>query len=361
MQISYSVQPEKNFPNNCPSKYSAYCTGTQKSPIKNHWSWVSVIDSTGKPPCPRSLHIGVVLPPCLYIFGGYDGSQRTNDFYRFNFLQNVWLQIQSPLDKSQPSPRDRHTAVIYDKCLYIFGGYDGLNRVNDFYEFNTETNQWTEIVPSLLNNPPTPRHSHSAVVYNGSMYVFAGYDGLYKNDFHKYNFTTKTWNMIKDSNPSAENWPKPRYRTSCVVFKDKMFMFGGHDGTRQLNDFYFFDFNHEIWTQINHTEVMPSPRDSHIAIVYNWSLFIFGGSTGAQTSSKNNFFEYKMDEQKWYQVHSNNNVYPPARFCHVGAVFQNSLFIFGGYDGTNRLNDFFQFRFEPDTAEIPEVTRTEEL
>lgn len=35
---------------------------------------------------------------------------------------------------------------------------------------------------------------------------------------------------------------------------------------------------------------------------------------------------------------------PNQRFCHVACVHKNSMFIFGGYDGTSRLNDLMEFR-----------------
>ncbi|GMF20817.1 unnamed protein product [Phytophthora lilii] len=49
---------------------------------------------------------------------------------------------------------------------------------------------------------------------------------------------------------------------------------------------------------------------------------------------------------------------PGQRFCHVGTVYDSSLIIFGGYDGSSRLNDFKQFRFgeEEFQLEIPEST-----
>lgn len=34
-----------------------------------------------------------------------------------------------------------------------------------------------------------------------------------------------------------------------------------------------------------------------------------------------------------------------ARFCHVGIVFEGALYVFGGYDGMYRLNDFVRYRF----------------
>lgn len=103
---------------------------------------------------------------------------------------------------NMPSPRDRHVAgnnffffldsslVVQNRSIYIFGGYDGFNRVNDFYEFSVDNNTWQEVQISQECQAPTPRHSHSAVVYEDSMYVFGGYDGHYRNDFYRYNFTT---------------------------------------------------------------------------------------------------------------------------------------------------------------------------
>ena len=37
-----------------------------------------------------------------------------------------------------------------------------------------------------------------------------------------------------------------------------------------------------------------------------------------------------------------------SRFCHVGVVYDGSLFVFGGYDGNNRLNDFVRLQFPVD-------------
>ena len=91
--------------------------------------------------------------------------------------------------------------------------------------------------------PPTPRHSHSAVVYEDSMYVFGGYDGHYRNDFYRFNFVTNSWSQINLKPNGNGVWPKSRYRTSTTVYKDMMFLFGGHDGARQLNDFYCFNFS----------------------------------------------------------------------------------------------------------------------
>ena len=317
------------------------------------WCW-STVPVVNRAPCQRSLHTGVVLDNCLYIFGGYDGVQRTNDFCRLNFTTMEWSVIENT--EHTPSPRDRHVSVVYGKCVYINGGYDGYNRVNDFYEYNVKNGLWREV--QSTGNPPSSRHSHAAVVYEGGMYVFAGYDGLYRNDFHRYDFQMNSWKTVTDSLGSNESWPKPRYRTTATVVGDKMMVFGGHDGARQLNDFYAWSFTNETWSEIETIGSPPSARDSHVAVSYKNSLFIFGGSTG---NARSDFYEYKFSEQKWVPVCSSGGTPPCSRFCHIGVAYKKGFYVFGGYDGAQRLNDFKQFMFELETSEIPPSTLISEL
>jgi N-acetylneuraminic acid mutarotase len=227
---------------------------------------------------------------------------------------------------------------VYNRSIFIFGGYDGFNRVNDFFEYNVDSESWQEVIFCGKEGPPTPRHSHSAVVYEDCMYVFGGYDGNYKNDFYKFNFTKNQWTRIK---PTDEIWPTSRYRTSCTVVDDKMYMFGGHDGQQQLNDFYYYNFKKKRWNLINYSKSFePSPRDSHILAHSDDSIFLFGGSSGC---AKSDFYQFKINEGEWKPIKHDDGIKPSCRFCHVGSVVNDKLYIFGGYDGKIRLNDFYFF------------------
>ena len=55
--------------------------------------------------------------------------------------------------------------------FYVHGGFDGTARTADLWAFDFSSMTWREIVP-LHGRPPSPRHSHAAVVYGGSMFVF---------------------------------------------------------------------------------------------------------------------------------------------------------------------------------------------
>jgi leucine-zipper-like transcriptional regulator 1 len=50
--------------------------------------------------------------------------------------------------------------VAFENNIYIFGGYDGVNRKNDFYKYNIEINVWMQIATSDM--PPSPRDRHVA-------------------------------------------------------------------------------------------------------------------------------------------------------------------------------------------------------
>jgi len=65
----------------------------------------------------------VYLDRFIYIFGGYDGTKRTNDFYKFDICTNnfnkldnkIWVKIVT--NDLPPSPRERHVAGKYSAYL----------------------------------------------------------------------------------------------------------------------------------------------------------------------------------------------------------------------------------------------------
>lgn len=325
--------------------------------INGGWEKVDVRGSNI--PCPRSLHAAAVCGDSLFVFGGYDGTSRVNDFFEYHFLSMTWIAVH--VRGAAPSPRDRHVAVVWNESFYVFGGFDGANRVNDFYEFNFENNEW-RIVPVISGSPPSARHSHAAVVHQNSLYVFGGYDGSYRNDFHEYDFSQCLWSPVLASGRA----PKARYRATCCVLDSSMYLFGGHDGTRHLNDVHVFDFNANAWSTLNVEGSPPLARDSHIAVVFNQSMFVFGGSTG---TAMDDFHELNIALRRWFPVLLSDQstgvindadsyneaeqllVQPGFRFCHVACVYEDSLYMFGGYDGSNRLNDFLRFRFSSSAPE----------
>lgn len=218
-------------------------SSSYKRELISGWEIVEAKENSDVP-CQRSLHAGAVWKDSFVVFGGYDGFRRVNDLYAFDFKRQTWSQLSN---QDAPSPRDRHIAVVHENSLYIFGGFDGLSRVNgkspspcprlfgdfalspnclifmvivmwiDLHSFDLETNEWKAVVVAA-GHPPTPRHSHSAVIYQDAMYIFGGYDGSYRSDFHAFSFLSRTWRQVKLSflsvlmrslnlTSSVDSWP----------------------------------------------------------------------------------------------------------------------------------------------------------
>ncbi|KAJ0406086.1 hypothetical protein ATCC90586_005910 [Pythium insidiosum] len=236
------------------------------SPPQAAHSWSTVpCENPSAAPCYRALHVCAIRKDSMYIFGGYDGSMRLNDFYEYNFTRKLWsvvLAIGSP-----PSPRDRHVGVVYKDSFYVFAGFDGSSRVNDFLEYNFLTQKWSTVVVNA-GIPPTPRHSHAAVVY----------------DQH-------TWTALAAEGPA----PIPRDSHVSVIYSNSMFIFGGSSGTA-MNDFYELNMETCQWQPVQSKGPLPGQRFCHVATIYDSSLIIFGGYDGSSRLNDFKQFRFGQDE-----------------------------------------------------------------
>ena len=305
----------------------------QTTTPKGEWKVVEISHDSSPPPCQRSLHTASLWKHYFLVFGGYSGDARKNDFHWFNFETRQWSLVHEGIyNGNPPSPRDRHTAGVYNDCFYVFGGFDGTSRVNDFYEYNFLTSTWRQVPFNFRGNsesPPSPRHSHSSVMHKNSFYVFGGYDGSYRCDFHEYNIQTQRWRSI---NPRGRS-PRARYRATCCIHENTMILFGGHDGTRHLADMHIFDFDSQIWAAVtDFTGTPPINRDSHLSVVMRNFMFVFGGSAGQALKdmhqlSLNGDTDNAEFIHEWKPVVCKGEM--RHRFCHVGQVYDDNLYIFG--------------------------------
>ena len=274
-----------------------------------------------------------------------------NDLHRLDLTSLRWTHV-APAGQMAPSPRDRMVAVAWKTDMYIFGGFDGSARTNELWKFDTVRLLWSQIV----SDPPSARHSHSAVVKDGRIYVLFGYDGNYRADVHVFDIIRGAWVLLE----ARGQIPRPRYRSSAVVFADKIFIFGGHDGTRHLDDLFCLDLLTNSWALVDHTtgpicrtpspsiaghsRSCPTARDSHTAIVHDARMLVFGGSSGA---ARNDFWEYRFEQNRWTQIEIEPGI---ARFCHTAVLFSDRMYIHAGYDGQHRLGDTVSTRVPENLA-----------
>jgi N-acetylneuraminic acid mutarotase len=163
-----------------------------------------------------------------------------------------------------------------------------------------------------------------------------------KNDLFSYDTETKTWSQLK----GPEAYPLLTEHTS-VVANDKVYLLGGysggHNGYRM--EVHSFNLSGDDWTCQKH-EVrgeLPLPRSAHTTVFWNDSLYMFGGWNGVTTND--DFYKLNLKKMKWKRV-KDHGVRPGARRSHCAVVAGDSLYLFGGYTGEeNCFPDLHRFDF----------------
>jgi hypothetical protein len=123
-----------------------------------------------------------------------------------------------------------------DTHVYIQGGYDGVERKDDFFACDLETYSWTKM--PCLGSTPSPRYFHSCCLYGHKMYLYGGYSGSERlADMYAYDFETNHWNEVDCRNGEA---PSGRSSLVAQVYENSLFVFGGYNGSTVLNDYYKF-------------------------------------------------------------------------------------------------------------------------
>ena len=259
-----------------------------------------------KPGCRENNGVVIGDSSRVYLFGGYNGTSWLNDLWMFDIDTQMWECIQESSDTSNineenaalernrvydtvvPSRRFGYVSVVHNHKFVLFGGFDGTRWLNDMYEFDFQTKTWTEI--HAKGTLPSVRSCPAWAKDDTFVYIQGGYDGVErKADFFACNLSTYTWMEM----PCRGNSPSPRYFHSCCLYSNKMYLYGGYSGSERLADMYAYDFETNHWSEVDcQSGDCPSGRSSLVAQVYENSLYIFGGYNGVTVL--NDFYKFRL-------------------------------------------------------------------
>lgn len=179
--------------------------------------------------------------------------------------------------------RDGHSAVIYEKSMFIFGGFEYSSSLfsNEIFEFSFETNTWKSV--QTEGTMPSPRDFHASCVIDNKMYIFGGRgddiveDDTYCDKLFCLDLITKIWKIIE----TKGEIPKGRRSHTIWNYQNKLYMFGGFESKNDFhfNDLHCFDPKTSIWTRLLPDGKNPCPRRRHCACLVDHRVFIFGGTT----------------------------------------------------------------------------------
>ena len=313
------------------------------------WSSFPQISNFYKPRWGHTLNI---YKNKAYIFGGYTNKYK-KDIYSID-LSSTKLPTEkiNPQIKSKEKINKRlsqHSSIIYDNKLIIYGGKtsNSLEISINPISFDLISQKW-EIIKTI-NPPKQIRAAHTSnLINNKYMFVFGGEESYNKNnnlifDALLLNFETLKWSKLNYPNSNKLN--KRKYHCSCNVNQYKVYIYGGYcDNYNCLNSMLIFDFcniNNINVKEINFDNfiynVFPFPRWGCSINFYNGKLFIFGGRNKIDF---NDLWMFDIQSEKWEKLDSLTET-PISRRRQVSFIYKNILFISGGFNGYEFLNDLY--------------------
>jgi len=208
---------------------------------------------------------------------------------------------------------------------------------------------------------PGPLLCHSAVPFkdeNGN-YQMIFYGGNLSNtniienvkkDIWCYQFDQKKWHKSLGAH-------KALTEHTSVVYKNNMYIFGGNGGLVEnySNNVlsYPLPFKPEnVFTRIETQNTSPPARSGHSAVVYQNSMYVFGGWNGH--TSLSDFHSFNFETQTWKKLESQGEC-PTKRRMHCTVVYKDFMYLFGGYDESRPArsdNELYRYHFKTDTWEL---------
>lgn len=305
--------------------------------------WITHLEGGPK----RVNHAAVSVGHKVYSFGGYCTGENSREYtsmdvHVLNTTTFRWTKHPvSDLpyfenDDILPYKRYGHTAVVYGDKIYIWGGRNDRASCAVLFCFDTIWHCWT--APNVTGNIPLARDGHTACVWNNCMYIFGGYeeasDAFARTVFY-LDLTRMHWRYVCTTGmePSVRDF----HTTVCI--KNRIYLFGGR-GTSYMNSFtniietysnvlWYFDLTTFTWHKPDVTGDIPCGRRSHSAFVYDDKMYIFGGYNAIEGKHFNDLYEFDPSILRWRKIEAPGEE-PCERRRQACVLVGNRVFLFGG-------------------------------
>jgi N-acetylneuraminic acid mutarotase len=316
----------------------------------------------------------------LVVFGGHFLAAKD----KFGYLNDVWvLQLSSMSWKAircgglAPEPRYGHGCELIGNRMFIIGG-KGANQelYRDVYFLDLESWEWSKVNP--ISTGPSPRMGHATVAVGRKIVVHGGWNGRSEcfDDIWVFDTDTFTW-----MNPRVSGLPPPPVYGHCLTLLHdrRILLVGGASLSEKTGvpkyrcELRQLDTETMAWSKPWINGYAPSGRYGH-CLCQCWGagqstfnpeddgasdvapLLLFGGwgEQGIQEggalkgSSQACVIEMESDSQALAidvpVLGSSSQTLPPSRHGHTATHADDTICVFGGWDGQQATNDLIMIR-----------------
>src|SRR3990172_2170902 len=157
-------------------------------------NWIKLSDFEG---VARTDAVAFTIGNKAYVGTGYDGSNRLNDFWEYDPQLNNWTRKAD----FPGIPRNGAVGFGTDSKGYIGTGFDGTNRLNDFWEYDPTIDQWVkkrsiaDVTEEDYDDDYTSITGTNKVAFsiNGKGYIATGGAGTAGTAVWEYNPVSDSW------------------------------------------------------------------------------------------------------------------------------------------------------------------------
>ncbi|XP_076135995.1 multiple epidermal growth factor-like domains protein 8 [Alosa pseudoharengus] len=278
--------------------------------------WWEVSEGDVKVP-PRTASAGVYLSStrAMYLFGGFDLNRALGDLWRFSFEANLWEKMS--ISKA-PAPRHSHTAVEWQGCMVIYGGeLSDHSLASDVWIYRPQPDVWEQLGQS--DAPGAPRlANHAAAIVDNYLYVFGGRteEDMFSSSLSRFKLKEGAWEAVQPSGGKP-----PATAGHSMVFhahSRTLLVYGGHRPTsarfsQRVNSTDAFHVDQRFWTNFRSRFTAHGPRERafHSATIIGNYMVVYGGNVHIHYQEEkcydDEIFFYHLGCHQWVSAGKNVN------------------------------------------------------
>lgn len=243
------------------------------------------------------------------------------------------------------APRYQHGIAVIGNFLYVVGGqsnYDtkGKTAVDTVFRFDPRYNRWMQV--ASLNEKRTFFHLSAL---KGHLYAVGGRNAAGElATVECYNPRTNEWTYVAKMN-------EPHYGHAGTVYGGLMYISGGITHDTFQKELMCFEPDTDKWTQ---RAPMTTVRGLHCMCTVGDRLYVIGGNHFRGTSDYDDVLSceyYFPTLDQWTSIAA-----MLRGQSDVGvAVFENKIYVVGGYSWNNRCMVEIVQRYDPEKDEWQKV------
>eukprot|EP00002_Diphylleia_rotans_P012640 TRINITY_DN2477_c0_g1_i3.p1 TRINITY_DN2477_c0_g1~~TRINITY_DN2477_c0_g1_i3.p1 ORF type:complete len:1658 (-),score=323.70 TRINITY_DN2477_c0_g1_i3:2899-7872(-) len=278
----------------------------------------------------------------IYYIGGYSAAADTS-VYSFDLNSSTWTMITTKQATKEAVNYAGHSCAILGDLVYMHGGESVEGETLDrLVSFDLRSNSWQTV---SWENSPAISH-HISWSYSGKIYLFGGFDGVQElSQYFEGNPVSRKWSdaqeihldeCISCKRTAGATCNIPRQMMGYTIAGDMIYIFGGLSSHLALRDVIGIDMKTTSVTDqrsFDDGEILPlraAPPLIFASVALEGSKMVVYGGTGEEDGVfENGIHAYDLEKKTWILSSAAEEILPRENHA-ITNIDQRTVIVFGG-------------------------------